>query len=111
RYVVEIDKALAFEEALSDITHRIFHHRFIFGMNRPSRIGQKASVGGVLQKGAVEARGVGVALLDTSFHSVHDDAPRTTAKKRQATFEAIDDRGEILLENGDHTAESTIAKR
>src|SRR5437660_8636280 len=47
----------------------------------------------------------------TRFHSVDDDAPGTTTKKRQGAFEAIDDRGQILLENGDHAAEPAVAER
>jgi hypothetical protein len=111
RYVVKIDKVLAFEEALSDITDTVFHDRFILGMDRPGRIWQKASVGGVLQKGTVEPRRVGIAVIDTGFHSVDDNAPWAPTKKRPGTLEAIDDCGQVLLENGDHTAESAVAKR
>ena len=80
-------------------------------MDRPRRIGQEAPIAGVLEKRAVETRRVRIALIDTSFHSVHDDAPGTIAKKRQGVFETIDDGGQILLENGDHAAEPAVAKR
>src|SRR5436190_9006719 len=105
RYVVEINKSLPFKEALPYIGHTVFNHRLILGMGWPRRIGQKAPVVGILQEGPVEARGVGISLLDTSFHSVNDDTPRTTTKKHPGAFEAIDDRGKILLESRDHAAE------
>ena len=50
-------------------------------------------------------------MIDTSFHSVDDDAPGTTAQKRQGALEAIDDGRHILLENGDDTAEPAVAER
>src|SRR5215469_2879728 len=111
RYVVEIDERLPLEEAFPRIRHAIFHHRLVLGMARPGRIGQKAPVVGVLQESTVEARGVGIGLIDTSFHSVQDHAPGTTTKKLPSAFEAIDDRGQVLFENGDHTAEPTVAER
>lgn len=80
-------------------------------MARPGRIGQKAPVVGVLQESTVEAWGVGIGLIDTSFHSVQDHATGTTTKKLPGAFEAIDDRGQVLFENGDHTAEPTVAER
>jgi hypothetical protein len=100
RHVVEIDKRLALEEPLPDVRHTIFHQRFVLGMARPGRIGQKAPVVGVLQEGAVEARGVGIALIETRFYSVYDDAPGTTPKERPGAFEAIDNRGQICLKTG-----------
>src|SRR6516164_404296 len=111
RCVVEIDERLPFEEALPDIRHAIFHHRLVLGVARPGRIGQKAPVVGVLQEGTVEARCVGIGLIDTSFHSVQDHAPGTTTKKLPGAFEAIDDRGQILFKNGDDTAEPAVAER
>src|SRR5262249_48975559 len=110
-YVVQIDKRLSFEEALPGIGHTIFHDRFILGMMGPDWIGQKAPVVGVLQKRPVEARGVGVGLIDTSFHSVDDHAPRTTTPKHPGALEAIDNRGQILFEHRDHAAESAVAER
>src|SRR6516162_2888104 len=111
RYVLEIDKGLPFKEALPGIGHTIFHHRLVLGMARPGRIGQKTPVVGVLQKGPVETWGIGIGLIDTSFHSIQDHAPWTTTEKFPGTFEAIDDRGQILLENGDHTAEPAVTER
>src|SRR6516164_4922506 len=111
RYVLEIDKGLAFKEALPGIGHAIFHHRLVLGMTRPGRIGQKAPVVGVLQKSSVEAWGVGIGLIDTSFHSVQDHAPWTPTKKFPGTFEAIDDRWQILFEDGDHAAEPAVTER
>src|SRR5215470_2437450 len=111
RHVLEIDKRLPLEEALADVGHTIFHQRFVLGVARPGRIGQKAAVVGVLQKGPVEARGVGIGLSDTRFHSVDDDTPGTALKKCQGAFEAIDNRVQILLENGDHAAEPAVAQR
>ena len=109
-YVIEIDKGLAFEETLADITHTIFDYRFVLGMPWPSGIGQKATVGGVLEKGPIEARGVGVALIDTSFQSVDDDTPGSTAQKHQGAFEAIDDARQILPENRNHAADPAVAE-
>ena len=111
RYVVEVDKGLALEEALSHVTYIIFHDRFVLGMDRPCWIGQKAPIVGVLQKSPVETRCVRIALIDTSFHSVDDETPRTTTKKRQGAFEAVDDGGQILLKDGDHAAEPAVAER
>ena len=113
RYVVEIDKGLSLEEALSCVMHIIFNDGLVLGMDRPRRIGQKAPIAGVLEKSPVETRCVRIALIDTSFHSVHDDAPGTTTKKRQSAFEAIDDGGQILLENGSepHGACRSVIKR
>src|SRR5215472_13505120 len=111
RHVVEIDKRLPLKEALPYVPHAIFHQRLVLGMARPGRIGQKAAVVGVLQKGPVEARGVAITLIETRFHAVDDDAPGTTPKKRPAAFEAIDNGGQILLEDGDHAAQSAVAER
>src|SRR6516165_941182 len=111
RYVLEIDKSLAFKEAFPSIGHAIFHQRLVLGMARPGRIGQKAPVVGVLQKSPVEARQVGISLINASFHPVQDHAPWTTRQKFPGTFEAIDDRGQILFEDGDHTAEPAVAER
>ena len=80
-------------------------------MNWAGGIRQKAAEVGVLQKSPVEARGIEIALVETGFHAVDDDAPRTPPEKRQGPFEAIDQGGEILLENRDHAAEPAIAER
>jgi len=110
RYVIEIDKGFTFEEALPDITHTIFDNRLVLGMHRPSWIGQKAPIGGVLQKASIEARGVGIALIDTSFQSVNDDTSGNTPKKHPGAFEASDDGGQILLENWDYAADPAVAE-
>src|SRR5215469_998158 len=109
--IIEIDKSLALEEAFPHIAHMIFNDRLVLGVNRPRRVGQKASKGGVLDKSSVEARRVEIALINTSFHSVHDNASWTTAEKFPGAFEAVDDRGQILPENGDHAAEPTVGER
>src|SRR3974390_1011190 len=110
-YVVQIDELLPFEEAFPCIGHAIFHHRFILRMIGPRRIGQKAPVVGVLQKGPVETWGVGIGLIDTRFHPVQDHAPRTTTKKLPSTFEAVDDREQILFEYRDHATQPAIEER
>ena len=111
RYIVEINKRLSFEKTLPYVRHAILNDRFILGVCWPGRIGQKAPVVGVLQKGTVEPRCVGIGLIDTSFHPVDDNTVGTTTKKLPDPFEAIDDRGQILFENGDHAAEPAVTER
>ena len=100
RYIVEIYKRLSFEKTLPYVRHAILNDRFILGVCRSGRIGQKAPVVGVLQKGTVEARCVGIGLIDTSFHPVDDNTVGTTTKKLPDPFEAIDDRGRSCLNTG-----------
>src|SRR5437764_9678286 len=110
RDIVQIDEGLTLEEALAHEAYGIFDDRLIFGMPRPCRVGQKASVVGVLQKRSVESWRAGIRPIQACFHSVDHDAPWTTAKELECVFEAIDDGNQILEEDGNHTAQPAVAR-
>ncbi len=101
--VLQVDKGLALEKALSGKGDVAFHGRFVFCMIRTRRIGEESPEGGVFEKGAVESRRIGIIEIQAGFQPVHDDSLRAAVEEAEGFLEAVNHRLEVLAENGNKT--------
>src|SRR5207249_848510 len=106
--VAEIDERFTLEEALPHKTNGVFHDGLIFRVPRSCRVGQKATVVGVLEKGPIETWCARIRLVHTCFHSVNHHAPWASAKELECLFKAVDDGDQVLEEDRYDAAQSAV---